>query len=212
MWIVLIIVLFIGCGILFTDHVDAAKKFGDALSQLDQTVPGTGVEKQDLSTMVGQIIKGALSIVGLAFFALMVYAGFLWMTARGNETDVEKAKTIMKEALIGIAVIVSAYGITNLVTTRLIAGEGRQRNVTVDPVGCCYDKVSSLTGSDLNLVQLLADAEIASRITTESDCRYRGETPEPGADTLVGAEGVAWKFYEGRDENWCTTNRGVVWE
>jgi len=44
----------------------------------------------------------------------MIYAGYLWMLARGNEQEVEKAKNIIIYAVIGLVVVLSAYAITRL--------------------------------------------------------------------------------------------------
>ena len=83
---------------------------------LDATVHPTGLKTKDVKEVVGQFIKGALTLVGLVFFILMVYGGFLWMQARGNEQDVEKARDIIIAAIIGLVLIVAAYAITNFVT------------------------------------------------------------------------------------------------
>ena len=50
----------------------------------------------------------------------VIYAGQLWMTARGNEEQITKAKAIIRGSIIGIIVIFSAYAITNFVVTRTI--------------------------------------------------------------------------------------------
>lgn len=68
--------------------------------------------------LTGSIIKAVLSMVGLVFLILLVYAGILWMTARGDEGMVEKSKEIIQAAVIGIAITVSAYAITVFVTSR----------------------------------------------------------------------------------------------
>ncbi|MDO8499846.1 MAG: pilin [bacterium] len=68
-----------------------------------------------LSEKVGKIIQVTLSLVGTIFLILMVYAGFLWMTAAGEEEKVTQATNIIKMAIIGLIVIVSAYSITYFV-------------------------------------------------------------------------------------------------
>ncbi len=75
----------------------------------------------DLPTLVGGIISAALTLVGIIFLILMVYAGYLWMTAAGEEAQVEKAQNIIKASIIGIVVVLSAYAITTFVTSRLSA-------------------------------------------------------------------------------------------
>lgn len=80
-------------------------------------------EKTDsftLSANIGSFIKIALSFVGVIFLALMVYAGFLWLTARGESEPVEKAGKIIKTAVIGFIITVGAYSITNFVVPKVL--------------------------------------------------------------------------------------------
>lgn len=101
--------------------------FGTAFAQgiksidgpLGRVITPTGFEgKKDIAPIVGTAINLVLSLVGLIFLILMVYAGILWMTARGEESQVEKAQRIIKASMIGLFVVVSAYAITFLVMSR----------------------------------------------------------------------------------------------
>ena len=74
-----------------------------------------GVNQFTLSETIGRVIKVVLGFVGTLFFALTVYAGYLWMTAQGNEDQVTKAKNILKMAVIGIIIVVAAYSIATFV-------------------------------------------------------------------------------------------------
>lgn len=96
-----------------------AQGIKSALPNLYKSGERLGGAESDLPTLVGSIINAALSMVGLIFLVLMVYAGFLWMTASGEESQVEKAQDIIKGSIIGIVVVVSAYAITAFVTSRL---------------------------------------------------------------------------------------------
>lgn len=72
----------------------------------------TNVNEYTLPETIGHIIQVILAFVGTIFFALTVYAGFLWMTAAGNEDKVSQAKSIITSATIGMVVVVAAYSIT----------------------------------------------------------------------------------------------------
>lgn len=63
---------------------------------------------------IGSVLRLATTFVGVFFFGLMIYAGYTWMMARGNEQAVEKAKNIMTTAVIGLVVILGAYVITQV--------------------------------------------------------------------------------------------------
>lgn len=80
-----------------------------------------------LAENVGIIIKAALSFVGVIFLVLMVYAGYLWFTSRGEEEPIKKAQKIIATSVVGLAIVASAYGVTNLIVPRILertTGEG----------------------------------------------------------------------------------------
>ncbi|MFA6548148.1 MAG: hypothetical protein WCT11_04400 [Candidatus Magasanikbacteria bacterium] len=83
---------------------------------------GSGYEKATdttLSETVGKYIRVMLSFVGTIFLALTVYAGFLWMTASGNEEQVTKATDIIKMATIGLVITLAAFSITAFVVSKV---------------------------------------------------------------------------------------------
>jgi hypothetical protein len=85
-----------------------------ALSGLEQSSTqayGTLPEK-DISKTIGKVVGVGLSFVGVLFLALLIYGGFTWMFARGNQQDVQKAKDIMEAAVIGLIIVMAAYAIT----------------------------------------------------------------------------------------------------
>ncbi len=71
------------------------------------------------SIFIGNLIKVILSLIGVLFLIMMIYGGFLWMTAGGNETQVEKAKKLIIAAVIGTIIVVSAYAISYFVIEAL---------------------------------------------------------------------------------------------
>ncbi|PJE58085.1 MAG: hypothetical protein COU81_02610 [Candidatus Portnoybacteria bacterium CG10_big_fil_rev_8_21_14_0_10_36_7] len=79
-----------------------------------------GTTDTSFSQGIGKIINIVLSLVGVIFTVLMVYAGYLWMTARGKDDQVEKAQDIIRAAIIGIIVTLGAYSITNFVVPRIL--------------------------------------------------------------------------------------------
>ncbi len=99
----------------------ASAQFGAAKTELAKVAGKTGLSS-NFESSIGTIIKGALSLVGTIFLILTVYAGYLWMTASGNEEQVTKAKDIVTQAIIGLAITLGAYAITTFVTGRLTSG------------------------------------------------------------------------------------------
>jgi len=76
--------------------------------------------EKDISQTIGSMIGAALSFIGVIFFILMIYAGFLWMTARGNEEKVGQAISILMQASIGLIIVAGAYLITRYVGETVI--------------------------------------------------------------------------------------------
>lgn len=103
--------------------VAAVGNLGSALPALTEVGKGAGVsETGTLQSIVGEFINAALTLVGTIFFILMVYAGYLWMTARGKEDQIETAKKVITAAIIGLVLVLSAYAITVFVTKRFESG------------------------------------------------------------------------------------------
>lgn len=75
----------------------------------------------DVYKLVGNLIKAALGIVGIVFFVLMLYAGFIWMTAQGKADQIARAKSMIIQAIIGLVIIFGAYTITNFVVNTLVS-------------------------------------------------------------------------------------------
>lgn len=73
--------------------------------------PYSGAGQDSMAIIMGMAVKGFLSLLGVIFLWLMLYAGFHWMTARGDEQKVEKAQSTITRAIIGLAITVGAYAI-----------------------------------------------------------------------------------------------------
>ncbi len=74
----------------------------------------------------GRIINVFLSILGVIFMAYMVYGGYLWMIARGNEEQVNRAKAVIRGSIIGIIIVLAAYAISAFVVNRFSQAGGYQ--------------------------------------------------------------------------------------
>jgi hypothetical protein len=61
---------------------------------------------------VGLLLTGLFSVLGIVAIALIIYSGVVWMTARGNESKVEKAKENLTDVVIGLIFIIGSYALT----------------------------------------------------------------------------------------------------
>jgi hypothetical protein len=50
----------------------------------------------------------------------MIYGGYLWLAARDNKDQVEKAQDIIKNSILGLIVVLAAYAITAFVGQYLL--------------------------------------------------------------------------------------------
>jgi hypothetical protein len=61
---------------------------------------------------IGLILKVLFSMGGLVFMILTIYAGIKWMTAQGNTSQVDTAKTTITRAIAGLAICLLSYALT----------------------------------------------------------------------------------------------------
>lgn len=118
----------------------SAQGLKDATGMLEKIGGASGEKigvKGNLADSVATVIKTVLALVGTVFLVLTIYAGIMWMTAQGEESKVEKAMEILKAAVIGLIIIMSAYAITYFVTSKLTdVTTSSGQNSTQS--GCCF--------------------------------------------------------------------------
>ncbi len=78
----------------------------------------------DPRVIIGRIIQIALSFLGIIALVLIMYAGFLWMTSSGDEEKITRSKQILKNAIIGLIIILSSWAITTFLLARLLEAIG----------------------------------------------------------------------------------------
>ena len=89
------------------------------LHGLDTTGLGAGYKEVSVTNIVSNGLGGALALISIAILLLLIYGGTRWMIARGNAEDVTKAKDIIEQALIGLVIILGAWGLASFVFNRL---------------------------------------------------------------------------------------------
>jgi hypothetical protein len=86
---------------------------------LSQIGTATNLQNQGLAVLIGNLINLALSFLGIVLLLIVIYAGFLWMTAGGEEDQVKKAKALITNAVIGLVLLLSALAISTFVFSEL---------------------------------------------------------------------------------------------
>jgi hypothetical protein len=103
--------------------------FGDADGMLwggqeGNAQEATGLGNTDPRTMAGSIIKILLGFLGIIAVLLILYGGFRWMTAAGNEDGVATAKKTIFAGVIGLIIILMAFGLAQFVIDALYNATG----------------------------------------------------------------------------------------
>lgn len=69
--------------------------------------------------IINTLMKYVFPVVGFILFVMIVYAGITKLTAAGNAEKEKQAMTILKNAIIGVAIVVLARVIVNTITSIL---------------------------------------------------------------------------------------------
>ncbi|MFH1745212.1 MAG: pilin [bacterium] len=74
-----------------------------------------GGENSDPRDVAVNIIKIIMTFLGIVAVVIILYGGFLWMTAAGNEDRSTKAKDLIIAGVIGMVIIMAAFMIVSWV-------------------------------------------------------------------------------------------------
>jgi len=102
--------------------------FAAAAQDLGQTdlykagVTTGGYQVTPLESVISTVITAFLGLLGVIFLVLIVYGGYIWLIARGDEAKVEKAKNTIINSIIGLIIVLAAYAISYFVIDKLITG------------------------------------------------------------------------------------------
>lgn len=108
---------------------------------------GAGYKNNDIYTAIALTVNIVLSLLAIIFFAVMMYGGVRWMTARGKDELTEKAKNAITAGIIGLIIIVISYSLSAFVLSKLGGGEAPTRNC-LDYGGTQCVKKGDCTGTN----------------------------------------------------------------
>jgi len=78
------------------------------------------LNNRDIPTLVTDIIKYVLRMVGVLALAMFIYGGVIWMTSGGSEKQIKKGKDTLVWAIFGLAIIFFSYAILDFVIKILL--------------------------------------------------------------------------------------------
>ena len=98
--------------------VDPRKSLQDAASNT-----GLKTDKDPVEIIV-DIINVLLYFLGSIFLVLILWAGFKWMTAAGNNDAIKKSRDTIINSVVGLIIIFASYAIVNFVLENLVDAAG----------------------------------------------------------------------------------------
>jgi hypothetical protein len=128
---------------------------------IDEIEASILLSQTDPIVIAVRVINFILLFLGILAVGLVLWAGFLWMTSGGSEDKIDQAKKILKNGIIGLIIVLSAWGIATFVLTKLMdvtGGGGVGGTTCIEgesyPCGCgglrtCIDgSLTNCIGSD----------------------------------------------------------------
>lgn len=106
----------------------------------------------ELVALGSNVLRFVIGLVAVIGAIVMVYAGYLLVTSRGNVSAMERAKGMFTNILIGLVIALSAFLVVNTVMQMLVDRDGPL--VTWDRVECSYaNETGQATGVSVRLGQ-----------------------------------------------------------
>lgn len=87
---------------------------------IDELAEPLGLGERDVRDTIASIINVALGLLGIVTVVIIIYAGFLWMTAGGDKEKITTARQWITGGIIGLIIILSAYAIARFVVSSLL--------------------------------------------------------------------------------------------
>ena len=136
----------------------AVGHFANAAITVENVGGSLGLGNADLKQTVVNIVKWALGLLGLVAVIVMLYGGFIWLTSRGDEKKIEKAKRILINGAIGLVIILVSWAIvlfiqrfiSNATNSSAAAGECiPSDNTTWGYCNLCDEMGDGIPGNDI---------------------------------------------------------------
>jgi len=88
------------------------------LTTIGEEAYGASTPK-DVRIVITDTVQIILGLIGIILIVLMIIAGIQYMTAGGNQTTIENAVKRIKNAFIGLIIILLSYAITVFIVQQL---------------------------------------------------------------------------------------------
>lgn len=125
--------LFIYLIILVLVYNCATPRFVFAQSSADELFWGgfetniqeaTGLGNEDPRQMAAQLINILLGFLGIIAVLIIILGGFKWMMSAGDEVRADSAKKMLGGGILGLVIILGAFGVAQFVIGSLFEATG----------------------------------------------------------------------------------------
>jgi cysteine-rich repeat protein len=144
---------------------------------------GTGLAQNDLQVSIVNIVRIILGFLGIVAVIIILYGGFIWMTAGGDANKIVRAKQILISAVVGLIIILSSFVIASFIINSLQGTLGG--GTPGGPGGCSGPGCTGGPGNEFNqstyVNQLKDDTVSWSRLLGPG---FNGVARMPASDTV----------------------------
>lgn len=105
-------------GLMILNALGTSIAFGQALDPTQDSIPIVNQLSGGQTSFRGiilTVVNFFLTFLGLLTVVMVIYGGFLYVTAGGSEDNVGKAKKILLYSVIGIVIIVASFAFVNTI-------------------------------------------------------------------------------------------------
>ena len=86
----------------------------------DELAASAGLNTKDPREIAANVVNVILGFLGIIAVVLILIGGFMWMTSQGSEEKTGTAKKIMSAGVIGLVIVLAAFGIAKFVISAMI--------------------------------------------------------------------------------------------
>ncbi|MCK4539696.1 IPT/TIG domain-containing protein [Candidatus Parcubacteria bacterium] len=176
----------------------------------------------DIRTLIVNIIRYALTFLGIIAVVMIMYGGFIWMTSNGQPDRVQKAKNILIAAAIGLIIVISAFAIVTFIVS--ITGDTLEGSCTVGdpPKLCgCQDMGTKICQADGTWSDCSADCDYAGgqkccawgcdiSCLTPPEFKINSTIPDDGEGNAIRNTKIIFNFNRRVDEADFTDDKFLV--
>lgn len=92
-----------------------------------------GLGNSDPRTIASKVIQVMLGFLGVIAVILILFGGFKWMTAAGNDDKVDEAKRLITAGVVGLLIVLAAFAVSVFVLNALLGATGGEADRISQP-------------------------------------------------------------------------------